>query len=105
MESQPISNRATHALSYAQDTTTAAIVPIGWDNGGSVSESFALLNRNTGAMIQPSIVSGLMTGVPKWSCLAEFLGKDWRSVTNGEGSHFRASYYHPHPQGHRHLRH
>jgi hypothetical protein len=63
MEAQPISNRATHALAYAQDTTTAAIVPIWWDNGGSGSESFALFNRNTGAVTQPSIVSGLMTGV------------------------------------------
>jgi endoglucanase len=63
MEAQPISNRAAHALAYAQDTTTAAIVPIWWDNGGSGSESFALFNRNTGAVTQPSIVSGLVTGV------------------------------------------
>jgi endoglucanase len=63
MEAQPISNRAAHALAYAQDTTTAAIVPIWWDNGGSGSESFALFNRNTGAVTQSSIVSGLMTGV------------------------------------------
>ena len=63
MDSQPLSNRATHALAYAQDTTTAGIVPIWWDNGGSSSESFALFNRNTGAVTQQSIVSGLMTGV------------------------------------------
>ena len=63
MEAQPISNRAAHALAYAQDTTTGAIVPIWWDNGGSGSQSFALFNRNTGAVTQPSIVSGLMTGV------------------------------------------
>lgn len=63
MEAQPISNRAAHALAYAQDTTTAGIVPIWWDNGGSGSESFALFNRNTGAVTQPSIVSGLMAGV------------------------------------------
>ena len=63
MEAQAISNRAAHALAYAQDTTTAAIVPIWWDNGGSGNESFALFNRNTGAVTQSSIVSGLMTGV------------------------------------------
>ena len=63
MEAQPASNRAAHALAYAQDTTTAAIVPIWWDNGGSGSESFALFNRNTGAVTQTGIVSGLMTGV------------------------------------------
>jgi len=63
MAAQSISNRAAHALAYAQDTTTAAIVPIWWDNGGSGSESFALFDRNTGAVTQPSIVSGLMTGV------------------------------------------
>jgi endoglucanase len=63
MEAQAISNRAAHALAYAQDTTTAAIVPIWWDNGGSGSESFALFDRNTGAVTQQSIVSGLVTGV------------------------------------------
>jgi endoglucanase len=63
MEAQAISNRAAHALAYAQDTTTAAIVPIWWDNGGSGSESFALFNRSSGAVTQTSIVSGLMTGV------------------------------------------
>ena len=63
MEAQAISNRTAHALAYAQDTTTAAIVPIWWDNGGSGSESFSLFDRNTGAVTQPSIVSGLMTGV------------------------------------------
>jgi aryl-phospho-beta-D-glucosidase BglC (GH1 family) len=63
MEAQSLSNRAAHALAYAQDTTTAAIVPIWWDNGGSGSESFAIFNRNTGAVTQPSIVSGLITGV------------------------------------------
>jgi endoglucanase len=63
MEAQAISNRAAHALAYAQDTTTAAIVPIWWDNGGSGSQSFALFDRNSGAVTQQSIVSGLMTGV------------------------------------------
>jgi hypothetical protein len=63
MEAQPISNRAAHALAYAQDTTTAAIVPIWWDSGGSGSESFARFDRNTGAVTQQSIISGLMTGV------------------------------------------
>jgi len=63
MDSQPLSNRATHALAYAQDTTTGGIVPVWWDNGGSGSESFSLFDRNTGAVTRPTIVSGLMTGV------------------------------------------
>jgi endoglucanase len=63
MAAQPAANRAAHAQAYAQDTTTAGIVPIWWDNGGSGSESFALFNRSTGAVTQSAIVSGLMTGV------------------------------------------
>jgi len=63
MEAQATANRAAHALAYAQDTTTAGLVPIWWDNGGSGSESFALFNRSTGAVTQSSIVSGIMTGV------------------------------------------
>jgi endoglucanase len=63
MAAQATTNRAAHALAYAQDTTTAGIVPIWWDNGGSGSESFSLFNRNSGAVTQSTIVSGIMTGV------------------------------------------
>jgi endoglucanase len=63
MDSQPLTNRAAHALAYAQDTTTAGIVPIWWDNGGSGSESFSLFDRNSGQVTRPTIVSGLMSGV------------------------------------------
>ena len=63
MASQPAANRAAHAQAYAQDTTTARVVPIWWDNGGSGSESFALFDRNSGAVTQSAIVNGLMTGV------------------------------------------
>jgi endoglucanase len=63
MAAQPAAARAAHALAYAQDTTTAGIVPIWWDNGGSGSESFSLFNRNTGAVTQSAIVNGIMTGV------------------------------------------
>jgi endoglucanase len=62
MAAQPAANRAAHAQAYAQDTTTAGIVPIWWDNGGQGSESFALFNRSTGAVTQSAIVSGIMTG-------------------------------------------
>ena len=62
MNAQAASNRAAHALAYAQDTTTAGLVPIWWDNGGSGSESFSLFDRNSGAVTQQAIVSGLMTG-------------------------------------------
>ena len=34
MGAQPAANRVAHALAYAQDTTTAALIPIWWDNGG-----------------------------------------------------------------------
>jgi aryl-phospho-beta-D-glucosidase BglC (GH1 family) len=63
MAAQATSNRAAHALAYSQDTTTASIVPIWWDNGGSGNESFAIFNRNTGAATQSTIVDGIMTGV------------------------------------------
>jgi len=63
MSAQATANRAAHALAYAQDTTTAGLVPIWWDNGGSGSSSFSLFDRNTGAQTQPTIVSGMMTGV------------------------------------------
>jgi endoglucanase len=63
MNAQPASNRAAHAQAYAQDTTTAGLVPIWWDNGGSGNESFALFDRNSGAVTQQAIVSGIMTGV------------------------------------------
>jgi endoglucanase len=60
---QATANRAAHAQAYAQDTTTAALVPIWWDNGGSGSGSYALFNRSSGAVTQPTIVNGIMTGV------------------------------------------
>ncbi|HXU63073.1 MAG TPA: glycoside hydrolase family 5 protein [Polyangia bacterium] len=63
MSAQATANRAAHALAYAQDTTTAGLVPIWWDNGGSGSSSFSLFDRTTGAQSQPTIVSGIMTGV------------------------------------------
>jgi endoglucanase len=60
---QATANRAAHAQAYAQDTTTAGLVPIWWDNGGSGSGSYALFDRNSGAVTQPEIVNGIMTGV------------------------------------------
>jgi len=63
MSAQATANRAAHALAYAQDTTTAGLVPIWWDNGGSGSSSFSLFDRTSGAQSQPTIVSGIMTGV------------------------------------------
>jgi endoglucanase len=60
---QAAANRAAHAQAYAQDTTTAGLVPIWWDNGGSGSGSYSLFNRNTGAVTQTAIVNGIMTGV------------------------------------------
>ena len=63
MGAQATANRAAHALAYAQDVTTAGMVPLWWDNGGSGSGSFALFNRSTGAQTYPTIVSALMTGV------------------------------------------
>jgi endoglucanase len=63
MGAQPASNRAAHAQAYAQDTATAGLVPIWWDNGGSGNESFALFDRNTGAVTQSAIVNGIMAGV------------------------------------------
>ena len=78
MGAQTTSNRAAHALAYSQDVTTAGMVPLWWDNGGSGSGSFAIFDRNTGAQTYPTIVSGIMTGVANgqtsannWATLAK----------------------------------
>jgi endoglucanase len=63
MTAQNMSNRVAHAQAYAQDTTTAGVVPIWWDNGGSGKESFSLFDRNSGAQSNASIISAIMTGV------------------------------------------
>jgi endoglucanase len=63
MGAQATANRAAHALAYAQDVTTAGMVPVWWDNGGSGNGSYGLFNRTTGAQTYPTIVSGIMTGV------------------------------------------
>jgi endoglucanase len=63
MAAQATANRAAHALAYAQDTTTAGLVPVWWDNGGSGTSSFAIFDRTSGAQTQATIVSGIMTGV------------------------------------------
>jgi endoglucanase len=60
---QTLSNRVAHARAYSQDVTTAGMVPIWWDNGGSGSGSYGLFNRNTGAQTFPTIISAIMTGV------------------------------------------
>lgn len=56
-------NRVAHALAYSQDVTTAGMVPVWWDNGGSGNASYGLFNRTIGAEMHPTIVSGIMTGV------------------------------------------
>jgi endoglucanase len=78
MGAQTTANRAAHALAYAQDVTTAGMVPLWWDNGGSGSGSFAIFDRTTGAQTFPTIVSGIMTGVANgqasannWATLAK----------------------------------
>jgi endoglucanase len=58
---QATANRAAHALAYSQDTTTAGMCPMWWDNGGS----YKILDRTTGAITQPTIVSGIVTGAQK----------------------------------------
>ena len=78
MAAQATANRAAHALAYAQDLTTAGIVPIWWDNGGSGSSSFALFDRKTGAQTQPTIVSGIMTGVKN----GQAASNTWATLAN-----------------------
>jgi endoglucanase len=63
MGAQATANRAAHAQAYSQDVTTAGMVPIWWDNGGSGSGSYAIFNRTTGAQTYPTIISGIMAGV------------------------------------------
>ncbi len=78
MAAQATANRAAHALAYSQDTTTANIVPIWWDNGGSGTSSFSLFDRNTGAVTQQTIVSGIMTGVKNGLASAN----NWATLAN-----------------------
>jgi endoglucanase len=60
---QATASRAAHALAYSQDVTTAGMVPVWWDNGGSGNGSYGLFNRTTGAETYPTIVGGITTGV------------------------------------------
>ena len=60
---QATADRAAHALAYSQDVTTAGMVPVWWDNGGSGTGSYAIFNRTTGAQTFPTIIAGIMTGV------------------------------------------
>jgi endoglucanase len=62
---QATANRTAHALAYSQDVTTAGMVPIWWDNGGSGDGSYGLFNRSTGAQTFPTIISAITTGVSK----------------------------------------
>lgn len=41
----------------AQDTATAGLIPIWWDDGDSGNGSYSLFNRNTGAVTQTAIVN------------------------------------------------
>jgi endoglucanase len=75
---QVTTNRAAHALAYAQDTTTGGLVPIWWDNGGSGNGSFALFDRKTYAQTYPTIVSGLMTGVQNGLAMPN----NWATLAN-----------------------
>jgi endoglucanase len=78
MGAQTTTNRAAHALAYSQDVTTAGMVPLWWDNGGSGSGSFAIFNRTTGAQTFPTIVSGIMTGVANGQASAN----NWATLAN-----------------------
>ena len=53
-----LADRVAHAQAYTQDTTTAALCPVWWDNGGS----FGLINRKTLAWTFPTIVAAILAG-------------------------------------------
>ena len=53
-----LADRVAHAQAYTQDTTTAALCPVWWDNGGS----FGLIDRKTLAWTFPTIVSAMVAG-------------------------------------------
>jgi endoglucanase len=53
-----LADRVAHAQAYTQDTTTAGMAPIWWDDGGM----FGIFNRNTGAMTYPTIVAAIVAG-------------------------------------------
>jgi endoglucanase len=53
-----LADRVAHAQAYTQDTTTAGMCPIWWDNGSS----YGLINRNTLAWTYPTIVAAMLAG-------------------------------------------
>jgi endoglucanase len=65
MGAQTLANRVAHAAAYSQDTATAGMCSMWWDNGGSGKGSYAIFDRNTGAQTFPTIVSALVTGAQK----------------------------------------
>ena len=75
---QATTNRVAHALAYSQDVTTAGMVPLWWDNGGSGSGSYGLFNRTTGAQTFPTIVSAIMTGVTN----GQSAPNNWATLAN-----------------------
>jgi endoglucanase len=75
---QATANRAAHALAYSQDVTTAGMVPVWWDNGGSGNGSYAIFNRTTGSQTFPTIIAGIMTGVAN----GQAAPNTWATPTN-----------------------
>jgi endoglucanase len=65
MGAQATANRAAHAQAYSRDVTAAGMCPMWWDNGGSGNGSYAIFNRTSGAITQPTIVTGIVTGAQK----------------------------------------
>ena len=78
MGAQATTNRVAHALAYSQDVTTAGMVPVWWDNGGTGNGSYGLFNRTTGAQTFPTIVSAIMTGVSN----GQAAPNNWATLAN-----------------------
>ena len=75
---QVTTNRAAHALAYSQDVTTAGMVPVWWDNGGSGNGSYGLFNRTSGAQTYATIISAIMTGVMN----GKMAPNNWATLAN-----------------------
>ena len=78
MGAQVTTNRAAHALAYSQDVTTAGMVPVWWDNGGSGNGSYGLFNRTSGAQTYATIISAIMTGVMN----GKMAPNNWATLAN-----------------------
>jgi hypothetical protein len=84
MGAQATANRAAHALAYSQTQQRLACVLCGGTTGAQAMASYAIFNRTTGAITQPTIVTGLVTGAQKGLASPRYLRNTRQPLTSAE---------------------